>query len=231
MARQERAIRTRQSILTAAAEVFDEVGYEGATISEILQRSGVTKGALYFHFSSKDDLVQGVLEGQIAAMPEVPPHELKLQEAVDRGLMLAHLLRHEPLLRGSVRLAVEQGSTKEGLHPRMPYQAWLDVSLRLFEDAKAAGELLPHIDATRTAQVFVGSFTGVQLMSQALSGREDVEARMADLYSYLMSAIAVPGVLVRLDIQPDRGERVHKEAVRLNEEQRERQPEQAGTTA
>ncbi|MEV6183872.1 helix-turn-helix domain-containing protein, partial [Streptomyces sp. NPDC052015] len=61
MARQERAIRTRQTILVAAAEVFDEVGYEAATISDVLKRSGVTKGALYFHFTSKQELAQAVL--------------------------------------------------------------------------------------------------------------------------------------------------------------------------
>lgn len=44
MAQQARAIQTRQSILLAAATVFDERGYGSATISEILARAGVTKG-------------------------------------------------------------------------------------------------------------------------------------------------------------------------------------------
>lgn len=58
MARQERAIRTRRALLVAAAEVFDEVGYEAATISDVLKKSGMTKGALYFHFTSKEELAQ-----------------------------------------------------------------------------------------------------------------------------------------------------------------------------
>ncbi|MGJ3560236.1 TetR family transcriptional regulator [Streptomyces sp. INA 01156] len=40
MARQERAIRTRRTILDAAAAVFDERGYTSATIGEILDRAG-----------------------------------------------------------------------------------------------------------------------------------------------------------------------------------------------
>ena len=52
MARQERAIRTRRVILEAAGAVFDEHGYTATTISMVLERAEVTKGALYFHFSS-----------------------------------------------------------------------------------------------------------------------------------------------------------------------------------
>ncbi|MGW1766589.1 ScbR family autoregulator-binding transcription factor [Streptomyces sp. NPDC002073] len=216
MARQERAIRTREAILTAAAEVFDEVGYEAATIAEILQRSGLTKGALYFHFASKEELAHGVLLGQVAAVPEVPPQELKLQEAIDRAYLLAHLLTREPMLRGSVRLAVEQG--RDGVDRAGPYMAWTGAALELFDQAKEAGEVSSHIDTLKTAKLVAGAFTGVQLMSQAVTGREDILERMADLYTYLMSVIAVPSVLVQLDLKPDRGIRVYEAAMRLREE-------------
>ncbi|MGQ4419832.1 TetR family transcriptional regulator, partial [Streptomyces sp. SAS_269] len=76
MALQERAIRTRRNILVAAADVFADVGYEAATISEILQRANVTKGALYFHFASKEQLAQAVLTDQLKSVPESPPREL-----------------------------------------------------------------------------------------------------------------------------------------------------------
>lgn len=69
MAQQARAIQTRRSILVAAAAVFDERGYSSATISEILARAGVTKGALYFHFTSKEDLALGVMDVQLDSDP------------------------------------------------------------------------------------------------------------------------------------------------------------------
>ncbi|MFD6749883.1 TetR family transcriptional regulator, partial [Streptomyces anthocyanicus] len=59
MAKQDRAIRTRQTILDAAAQVFEKQGYQAATITEILKVAGVTKGALYFHFQSKEELALG----------------------------------------------------------------------------------------------------------------------------------------------------------------------------
>jgi AcrR family transcriptional regulator len=167
VARQERAIRTRQAILIAAAEVFDEVGYEAATISEILQRAGVTKGALYFHFASKQELAQGVLAQQVDAVPPVPPQELKLQEAVDEALLLTYLLDREtgdPIVRGSVRLTVDQGMAQDGLDRRVPMRGWQEHTQAVFEDAKASGEVLPHVDLERFAKTSVGAFTGVKVL-------------------------------------------------------------------
>ncbi|MGR8006932.1 ScbR family autoregulator-binding transcription factor [Streptomyces hypolithicus] len=216
MARQERAIRTRRVILVAAAEVFDEVGYAAASISEILKRSGLTKGALYFHFASKEELAQGVLEGQVSALPAVPAQKLKLQESVDEALLLAYLLRRDtgdPIVQGSVRLTVEQGSARDGLDRRVPMRAWLDHTLSLFEEARARGEILPHVDLAAAAQLFVGGFTGVQVLSNIMTEREDLPERVADLYRHLLPSIAVPAVLVRMDFSPERGASVHEAAV------------------
>ncbi|MFJ8076219.1 ScbR family autoregulator-binding transcription factor [Streptomyces sp. NPDC096176] len=221
MARQERAVRTRRAILVAAAEVFDEVGYEAATISEILKRSGLTKGALYFHFASKEELAQGVLAEQVHALPELVEGELRLQTAVDRALMLAYLLRRDtgdPIVRGSVRLTVEQGALRDGLDRRVPMQAWMQQTLELFEQARAGGEIGPHVDLEGAAKTFVGAFTGVQVLSNIMTGRADMTERVADLYRFLMSAIAVPAVLVRLDFSADRGARTYEQAIRHRED-------------
>ncbi|MFI8827739.1 ScbR family autoregulator-binding transcription factor [Streptomyces sp. NPDC053431] len=215
MAQQERAIRTRQKIVLAAAELFDEVGYEAATISEVLKRCGVTKGALYFHFSSKEELAQEVLAGQVGALPPVPQRELNLQQLTDEALVLAHLLRAgDPMVRGSIRLTVEQGSLQDGLDRQVPMRGWIDHNIDVLTNAKTAGELLPHVDITSAATLFTGSFTGVQMLSKIMTQHADMVDRVADLMRTLLSAIAVPGVLVRLDFEPSRAERAYEEALR-----------------
>lgn len=215
MAQQDRAIRTRNKIILAAAELFDEVGYEAATIAEVIKKSGVTKGALYFHFASKEELAQEVLAGQVASLPPVPAQELLLQQSLDEALVFAHLLRlGDPMVRGSVRLTVEQGNPHDGLDRRVPMQAWIDHNLAILEKAKGAGELLPHVDIVSTATLFTGSFTGIQVLSKILTDHADMVERVTDLMRSLLSAIAVPGVLVRLDFAPDRAERVYESALR-----------------
>ncbi|MDG4858284.1 ScbR family autoregulator-binding transcription factor [Streptomyces sp. T-3] len=221
MARQERAIRTRRAILVAAAKVFDEVGYEAATIAEILKRSGLTKGALYFHFTSKEELAQGVLAEQVSSLPAVPPQELLLQTSLDQSLLLAYLLKRDtgdPIVQGSVRLTVEQGSVKDGLDRRVPMQEWLDHNARLFRQAQEAGEVLPHVDVDSFVKLLVGAFTGVQVLSNIMTGRTDLTERVADLYRHLIPSIAVPGVLVQLDFAPERAQQVYEAAMKLRAE-------------
>lgn len=233
MARQERAIRTRQAILIAAAEVFDEVGYDAATISDVLQRSGVTKGALYFHFTSKEELAQAVLAAQVTSLPPVPQQDLKLQESLDQALLLAYLLKKgtgDPIVQGSVRLTVDQGSPKDHLNRRVPMQAWTEHTQAVFEEAKRRGEILPHADVAALAKLFVAGFTGVQVFSRIMTEREDLAERVADLYRHLLPSVAVPGVLVGLDFSPERGLKVYEAVVRRRESDgRQHEPEATGT--
>ncbi|MER6101162.1 ScbR family autoregulator-binding transcription factor [Streptomyces sp. NPDC001832] len=205
MAQQARAIQTRRSILVAAAAVFDERGYSSATISEILARAGVTKGALYFHFTSKEDLALGVMDVQLESDP-LPPQLTKLQELVDQGMLLAYRLRHEPLVRASVGLAMDQAV--EGLDQGTPFRAWIDRLEQLLTAAKNQGELLPHVDPCETAEMLAGSFSGIQVMSQALCKREDLGRRISVLLHFVLPSISTPAVLATLDMAEDRGERL-----------------------
>ncbi len=58
----EEAMVTRQIILDSALKVFYEYGYNATSIKDICEEAGVTKGALYWHFQSKEELLRAVLE-------------------------------------------------------------------------------------------------------------------------------------------------------------------------
>ena len=55
----------REELLEAALRVFAERGYRDSSVDEIAERAGYSKGALYWHFSSKDDLFFALLEERI----------------------------------------------------------------------------------------------------------------------------------------------------------------------
>src|SRR3954471_23906747 len=55
----------REALLQAALEVFAERGYTGASVDQIAERAGYSKGALYWHFPSKDDVFFALLEERI----------------------------------------------------------------------------------------------------------------------------------------------------------------------
>ncbi|GAA2245742.1 MULTISPECIES: ScbR family autoregulator-binding transcription factor [Kitasatospora] len=204
MAQQERAIRTRRMILQGAAEVFDEFGYDAASIKEILSRVEVTKGALYFHFPSKEALARGVIQEQTLHL-RVAENASKLQELVDITMAVAHVLPEDAMLRAGIRLAVERGSVDFG--DSNPLLAWTEVLGALAEQAKQQGELLPQVDPMETTELIVSSFPGITLYSQVAAGLADVERRVSVLWQHLLPSIATPSVLARLDTAPGRGAR------------------------
>ncbi len=58
----ERRARTQGALIDAARSLFAERGYAGAGREEIVARAGVTRGAMYHHFASKEDLFRAVFE-------------------------------------------------------------------------------------------------------------------------------------------------------------------------
>ena len=69
MAIQQRAVLTRARVLTAAAEVFARTGFLAASMNDIVDQAGVTKGAVYFHFPSKEALAVAIVEEQFHQWP------------------------------------------------------------------------------------------------------------------------------------------------------------------
>jgi AcrR family transcriptional regulator len=206
MARQERAIRTRRTIVEAAGAVFDEHGYAASTIAMVLERAEVTKGALYFHFPSKESLAQAVLDEQLS-LGAVPPHPCKVQEIVDMTFVFGQRLRTNSLLKGSVRLTVDQ-CAPPGVDHTGPFRQWSEHLVTMLQEARDQGELLSAVEPRETADLLVGAFAGVQLMSRALHGREDLPHRISVMWAHLLPSIAVPRLLIGLDSRPDRGARV-----------------------
>lgn len=196
--RQERAIKTRAAIVRAAAEVFDECGFAGASISKIIQRAGTTMGAMYFHFPSKEALAQAVMADQAADMIFEPGRD-GLQRLVEISMDVAHQPRTDVLLRAGVRLAVEQGAF--GMQDGTAYQWWIDRFTEQLTAAREQGDLLPQVDEAACARMLVGAYSGTQLLSQIMTGREDLPEQVAALWRFVLPGIAEPEAISRLDLE------------------------------
>lgn len=69
--REEQRERTRRELLDAAAQVFAARGFHAASVDEIAEAAGYTKGAVYSNFSSKEELFLALLDRQIDQAVEV----------------------------------------------------------------------------------------------------------------------------------------------------------------
>lgn len=108
---QERAVQTRALVLAAAAEEFAANGYDGTKLLNVVERTSMTKGALYGHFSSKEELAATLIEeagneliARVERRVEGTTALLALRETM---LDLTRHLRRDALARSALRLAVE----------------------------------------------------------------------------------------------------------------------------
>lgn len=195
LARQDRAERTRNLILDAAAEAFDERGFAGASLSDILSRAGVTKGALYFHFSSKDELARELVEEQWRIeLPEVESPTNPIQAVVDLTHSFCYSLCTNLRVRASNRLVME--SNYERPYPEV-YTRWLEMIDQFLKVAHARGDLRHELDPTAVSSFVGGSVVGIQVMSGVLTNRADLRVRLTDMWRMTLPGIVPPRRLSR----------------------------------
>ncbi|WP_018681337.1 ScbR family autoregulator-binding transcription factor [Actinokineospora enzanensis] len=199
MARQERAEQTRKTILDAAAARFDAVGFLGASLSDILAEAGVTKGALYFHFKSKEDLADALVHEQFEVLePTTVLENPGLQTLIGWSENLAAALQTDVRVRASIRLVIEQGSF---IRPASnAYKQWIDSAHACLLAAKAAGDLRKEVNPHELAQFVVASFTGIQLSSEVLTGRTDLLERIGFMWRTILTAVVPPRRLHRFTL-------------------------------
>lgn len=197
VAKQARAVATRQQIVSAAAATFDRLGFERASLGEIVEASsGLTKGALYFHFKSKDDLAQAVVDRQhtisIASVEAISTTD---SSALEQIVMLCHEMGRQivedPIVRAGIRLTLEFSAGTTPGKPG-PYQDWIEACRHLVETAIAEGDVLPTIEPPMLARFVISAFTGVQTVSNVLDRRADLEQRIDQMWQFLLPGIVTP---------------------------------------
>lgn len=200
---QERGEATRELLLRTAAYAFDELGYAGTSISDISRRSGLTSGAVYFHYSSKDNLARAVVEEHFAAWaPMIDRLARSTAPALDRLIQLSfevgRAFRDDIVVRAGSRLWTERRAINAPLP--VPFVGWIDTVTGLLEQASAQGDLGPGVDCAAAAGVLVCAFFGTHTVSDALDGRAGIERRVGDLWLCFLPGLqpgCSPAELVR----------------------------------
>jgi AcrR family transcriptional regulator len=196
MATTSRGARSRRAIVTAAAELFAERGFANASVNDVLERVGLTKGAFYFHFETKEQLAHAVSAAYHEWLLELQQQGSRLEpdplRRIPRVLLEASLAyRREPVARGTTRLLEESNQLN------LPYltPVWVPWWIRTLAEAQRAGRLDPEIDVHRLAWVLVAGWYGAQSNSYIESGWVGLPDRMADLLRFTL----LPAVVDRAD--------------------------------
>jgi AcrR family transcriptional regulator len=205
MTQQARAVETRAAIIRAAADVFGERGFGGASMADICAAARLTKGALYFHFASKDALALAVIDAQherALALGDELLHSDQpgLQVLLRMAFQLGKQVREDPVSRAGIRLTLE--SSTLSVPVVTPYEDWMAALEVLLRRAILEGDVRDDVDVAAAAHFISPAFTGVQVVSGVLTGRADLVQRLIEMWSFVLPSLVVPARWERLSALP-----------------------------
>lgn len=161
--------QTRQQIIDTAARLFASRGFHGTSMSDLASAAGLTKGAFYHHFESKEALFFAVVQSVREKWGKAVGYDvLQAQDALDQMMVLldkhARLLRKEPtlcLVMHGLTAEMEDANPTflEALHS--VYQEMIAFIEGLLKNGQARQQVRDDIDARLTAINIVGLLRGV----------------------------------------------------------------------
>jgi len=169
MAPQRRSEKTRERILKAAEESFARDGYDATGVAGICEQAGVTKGAFYHHFPSKQALFLVLLQGWLGRLDAGMEALRASAPTVPQGLLhmagLARLIFSE----ASGRLPIFLEFWDQASHDRevwqatvAPYRRYRDWFANIIRAGVAEGSLRP-VDPDAAALTIVALAVGMLL--------------------------------------------------------------------
>ena len=195
MPMQLRAVRTRAVILDAAARVFAHRGYEAAALSELIAESGLTKGAFYFHFSSKQDLALETMRHKQQQLIETIGADVPAEATgTDRLVALlrarARALEADESLWCVLRLGAELGSVGDPSSAYAELNEWpIQLFAELIHQGHEAGTIRADLDPRATGELIFASVIGMDSLALQLTGGADLAARTERLLDLLRAGL------------------------------------------
>jgi TetR/AcrR family transcriptional regulator, transcriptional repressor for nem operon len=194
MATQRNPDLTRQSLLEAAFQEIYKSGFQAASLENILSKVGVTKGALYHHFGSKQQLGYAVVDELIRE--RVLDRWVRSLEKAENPIDGLLALRgkeppgFEPRLGCPLNnLAQEMSPLDEGFRKRVErvFGEWREGIAKALQRGQERGQVRSGIDPYEAADFFLAALEGSISLAKNARDKKVFENCIAGLTRYLES--------------------------------------------
>jgi TetR/AcrR family transcriptional regulator, transcriptional repressor for nem operon len=172
-----KGLRTRQEIIEASLQLFSVKGYYNTSISDVLQATGLTKGGLYGHFGSKEEIWDAAYELSVQVWQGIVLEGVReISHPVER---IMHALENDlrnyiggEVFRGGCfffNMLVELSGQSEPMARRIldGYRAFSNLLASWIEDARELGILRADVDSREVADFILTAINGTAVLYAA----------------------------------------------------------------
>jgi TetR/AcrR family transcriptional repressor of nem operon len=189
--------RTRERLLQAGFREVFRSGFQSASIDTILAATNVTKGALYHHFDSKEDLGHAIVEEIIATFPRdrwlLPLERNKDKDPIDAliGIVRAIPARPEDVKGGCplVNLTQEMSGLDEQFRKRLEtiFHAWQKGIATALRRGQSQGTVRRDLVLAETAGFLIAMVEGYQVLAKVAQDRKVWDVGIKNIVGWLRS--------------------------------------------
>jgi TetR/AcrR family transcriptional regulator, transcriptional repressor for nem operon len=186
--------QTRERILEQAAALFNQKGFAGASMADLMEATGLQKGGLYRHFESKETLAVEALDFAIARMGErfreaVAAHSHAVDRVIAVTSVFNEVLRDPPVPGGCplMNAAIENdhGNPQLRARTRAAMDRLWGLLERILRQGRERGEVRDDVDTAEVATVVISLAEGSLMMAQLYDDSGPLHKSMLFLRRYL----------------------------------------------
>jgi TetR/AcrR family transcriptional repressor of nem operon len=184
--------QTRQEIIRKAAPIFNQRGYDGAALSDLMKSTGLEKGGIYRHFENKEQLAAEAFDYAWRETVEARTHDLdSIPNSVDRlKQWIANFVERRGAIPGGCPLlntAVDSDDGNSVLRERAreALRGWRDSLVAVIRAGIKAREIRPRVEAKNLATLIISSLEGAIMVCRLERSDESLRTVRTHLDKYL----------------------------------------------
>lgn len=183
---------TRQHIIEKAAALFNQHGYEGTALSDLMEATDLRKGGIYRHFDSKEELAEEAFDHawnlawrtRVQGLDAIPNSIDRLKKLVKNFVEVKPPLPGGcPLLNTAIE--TDDGNAKLRARAREALSAWREMIESTVTSGIEKGEIREDANAVEAAMLMIASLEGALMMSRLTHSDQPLGTVRAHLEEYL----------------------------------------------
>jgi TetR/AcrR family transcriptional repressor of nem operon len=184
--------QTRHDIIRKAAPLFNQRGYDGAAMSDLMKATGLEKGGIYRHFSSKEALAAEAFDYAWGEAFNARIHDLDgISNSVNKlKQLITNFVERRGIIPGGCPLLNTAIDTDDGNsvlreRARKALRKWRNYIISVVNAGIKAREIRPRVDGKVVATLIISTLEGATMIYRLERNEEALRAIHAHLFSYL----------------------------------------------